>query len=176
MSGDTPLSKDWAMLGFSTGVAASLLKTLANKGLSKLGAPTLQYGGLASGLVLGKKPKLGGLVPVTLKGADEQILANMVDGLAGGVFGATMAYMHFKMPPGHEVVKGTVAGALLMIGVIAGGHVLQIDNIPGIKAKQSLTLIASGAAFGALQGYILGRYGPGLVEHTSRPQAQRMPN
>lgn len=173
---NTPFRKDWFLLGFATGAVSSIGKNLANLVLYEAGVPTLFYGSMASGMMLGKRDRFGGLLRNGPRNRGEWAIGYMADAMLGGVFGAGLAYLHTKTPPGNELAKGAITGALLGGTTLVGGRMMKLDALARATPAQSIAVVATSAIFGALQGAVLGRMGssmiaqshPIMVQQTSR--------
>lgn len=166
MAKNTPIIKDWFLLGFTSGVAASIAKTLTNFALNKAGVPTTHFGSMASAMILGKKGRLGGLLPPPELTKSEWVLGYVADALFGGLLGAGLAYVYVKTPPGNEFAKGAVGGAGLWAGTMALGKQLKLARLAQAQAPEMMTLLGSSVLFGGLQGLVIGKYGASAIEQS----------
>lgn len=163
---NTPVRKDWFVLGFLTGAASSVAKTATNAILAKSGLPTQCYGIMATSAILGKKTILGGRIENPPKTPSEWAIGYTTDALMGGLFGAGMSYVLAKTPPGNEFFKGAVGGAALWAGTQMIGRQLQLSGFVPARACEMATLLAVNTLFGGLTGLALGRWGASVVEQS----------
>lgn len=159
----TPIVRDWAVFGFAVGAATSVLKTLTNYALLKMGVHVVHYGNIGSGLIMGTKPRIGRLIAGPPK-PPEVALGYLVDTLAGGAIGAAICRLvQSATPPGNEIIKGTGAGALIAVGTLAAGKMLKMDAFTKITPAAGFALIGTGALYGTIEGIAMAKYGASLI-------------
>lgn len=163
MPKNPPMIKDWFMLGFSVGAVSSLCKSVFNEIIHKAGVPTIRYGSVAAGLVLGKKPRLFGIIPARPRTKQEWMLGYATDIFMGGIFGAAVAYMKTKMPPGYAIHKGAILGAAIGGGTLILGNELRVDHLIKLKPVKITTFLSTAALFGGLEGAFLQKYNTQMV-------------
>lgn len=163
MTKNTPITKDWLMLGMLTGVGGAIAKELVNYGLFKKNIPTVRYASIAGGAVLGKRATFG-IIPKKPRTTAEWAIGHVGDIVLGGLFGSTLSYVISKSPPGNEITKGIGGGVTLWATTLAFGNLLNLDGLARIKPNQMASLLAVSALFGGTQGYFLGKYREGLIE------------
>jgi hypothetical protein len=163
MAKNTPIIKDWFMFGFTVGVVSSVAKTFFNAAIHKAGVPTIRYGSVAAGLVLGKKPRLFGIIPAKPRTRGEWLIGYATDAFMGGIFGASVAYLKTKMPPGYAVHKGAILGAAIGGGSLILGNELRIDHMIKLSPIKISTFIATAALFGGLEGTFIQRFGTKMI-------------
>jgi hypothetical protein len=163
MAKNTPLIKDWFLLGMVTGMAASVAKAVVNYGLDKAGVPTIPHQTLASSMLLRKRARLGGLLTRPPASAGQKLLGYAADTFAGGAFGVALSYLNARTPAGNEAAKGALGGATLGMLTLAAGNGLNLAGFRRLKTGQAATVLGLDALFGGLAGVIFGRYGAKLV-------------
>ncbi|MBS3982992.1 MAG: hypothetical protein KGZ41_04260 [Dethiobacter sp.] len=165
MTKNTPITKDWLMMGIVSGVAGTMAKDLLNYVLDKNNIPTVRYASIASGTILGKRA-IFGIIPKKAKTTDEIALGYVADIILASFFGTTLAYLITKSPPGNEIVKGIAGGGILWATTLGVGNLLAIDGLARINPKQMASLLSTSALFGGVQGYLLGKYRENLIEQS----------
>lgn len=163
MGKNTPIIKDWLFLGMTTGMMASVAKSLVNYALDKAGVPTIQHGMLAGNMVLGKRDRLWGLIPGGPRTPREHVVGYVADTVAGAGFGAALSYIYAKSPAGNEALKGALGGAILGFMTLAVGNQLNVSNFRKLTAGKVATLVGTSALFGGLEGMVIGKYGAKLA-------------
>lgn len=159
---NTPLIKDWLAFGFATGALLSTAKTVVSSLMGRAGVRSLPFGRTATHLILGNRTRPW-WSPARRDTREEKALGAIVDTMMGGLYGTATSFVIALSPPGNEVAKGSMAGALASIATIAFGRVLRIQDVMAIEADEAIEMIAAGALFGGVQGLILGRYGSGMT-------------
>lgn len=167
MDRQRPISEDWFMLGLTTGVAASVAKSLVNLGLRQAGVPTVPYHTFAGGWVLGKKPWFQARVPGEPRTTGEKALGHVAETLYGGLFGIGIAYVLAHTPPGHESIKGAIGGAACWAFVTASLN--QVARPRRFSGGQMATLLGMNLFYGALQGALIGRCRSAPADQPQRP-------
>ncbi len=165
MTKNTPITKDWLMMGMLTGVGGAIAKNIVNYALYKKNIPTVLYASIAGGAVLGKRASFG-IIPKHPKTAAEWTIGYVGDLVLGGLFGTTLAYVITKSPPGNETAKGFGGGVTLWATTLAVGNFFAIDGLARIKPTQMASLLGVSAIFGGVQGYFLGKYREGMIEQS----------
>ncbi|MBS3897661.1 MAG: hypothetical protein KGZ54_03680 [Dethiobacter sp.] len=165
MTKNTPITKDWLMMGIATGVAGTLAKDLFNYGLYKKNIPTVRYASIASGTILGKRATFG-IIPKKAKTRGELALGLVADIILASFFGTTLTHLIIKSPPGNEIIKGIAGGGILWATTLGFGNLLAIDGLARIKPNQMASLLGSSALFGGVQGYFLGKYREKMIEQS----------
>ncbi|MGE5553910.1 MAG: hypothetical protein ACM3XZ_08340 [Betaproteobacteria bacterium] len=164
MTKDTPLVKDWLLLGMAAGMAASVAKSLVNYGLSRARVPTIRHGTLAGNIVMGKRERLGGFLPAGAPRTSGELAAGyLADTIVGAAFGAALSYVYAKTPPGNETVKGVLGGAAMGAMTLALGNQLKVKGFRNLSPGQVTSMLATSALFGGLEGWVIGRYGAKLA-------------
>lgn len=163
MAKNTPFLKDWFLLGMTTGMTASVAKSMVNYALDKAGIPTVGYSTLAGNMVLGRRGWLGGLVRGGPRTLGDRLIGHVLDTIVGGAYGVTLSYVYSKTPPGNEATKGMLGGAALGAATLALGNQWNVTGFHRLTAGKIATLLAMSTLFGGLEGWVLGRYGAKLA-------------
>lgn len=163
MNRNTPIRKDWFILGLAAGMASSGVKSAINWLLGKSGLPTAPYGLMAGNMVLGKREPswLPGLKPVRTRG--EIWIGRISDVIFGGAFGVASAYLMSKSPPGNEIFKGALGGSILWALTFMVPNQMRVSKL---KPAEMGTLLLTDIIFGMVHGAIIGRYGSSLVRES----------
>ncbi|MDI6871211.1 MAG: hypothetical protein QME79_07620 [Bacillota bacterium] len=171
MTRNTPFTKDWLLLGMATGMAASAAKSLVNYALDRTRVPTIQHGTLAGNIVMGKRERLGGLLPGGApRTSGERAAGYLADTIAGAACGVALSYVYAKTPPGNETIKGILGGAVMGTVTLALGNQLRVKGFRNLSPGQVTSMLATSALFGGLEGWVIGRYGAKLA-----PQSHPLP-
>lgn len=163
MTKNIPFTRDWLLLGLAVGIGGALAKTLANVALDKAGVPTVQHTTLTDNLVLGRRTSLPRMFAEKPHTVGEKAAGYLMDTLAGGAYGAALSYIYAKSPPGNEVAKGVLGGAILELMTLAAGRQLDVPGFRNLTPGRVFTLLGLSGFFGGLQGAIFGRYGARLT-------------
>lgn len=165
MTKNTPITKDWLMMGIVTGIAGTLAKDLLNYGLYENKIPTVRYANIAGGTILGKKATFG-VIPKKPRTTSEWAIGYVADIILASFFGTSLAYLITKSPPGNEIIKGIAGGGILWATTLGFGNLLAIDGLARVKPNQMATLLGTSVLFGGVQGYFLGKYRENLIEQS----------
>lgn len=166
MSTNTPVRKDWFLLGLLTGMGCSVAKSLLGVAAQRAGIPAKPYASLAGNMMMGARPRLGGLVQGGLSTPEEKLVGAAADTIAGGAFGVALGYVYAKSPPGHEVVKGALGGAALGTLTLAVGRQLRVSGFQNMTVRNAAIHLGLSTFFGGLEGLILGQYSSRLVQQS----------
>ncbi|MGE5507467.1 MAG: hypothetical protein ACM3RP_03100, partial [Chitinophagales bacterium] len=98
--------------------------------------------------MMGQKPKLGGLIKGGLRTPGERLVGSLADTIAGGAFGAALSYTYAHTPPGNEVVKGALGGAILGAFSLAAGRQLGVSGFQHMTARDAATHLGLSTLFG----------------------------
>lgn len=160
---NTPIIKDWYLLGLTTGIASAAVKSSLNYLASRVGFATSPYGALAGDMILGRRPHRWWAFHRPVRSRPEQMVGYLADLVFGGIFGVAASYVYSKTPPGNEILKGALGGSALWALTFMVPNQMSVSQL---KADQMVTLLGIDVLYGVMQGALIGRFGAKLIDQS----------
>lgn len=144
---NSPMIKDWFLLGLVSGSVNALSKRTLSGILSKFNLKSLDYSVVAEEILTSGK--------LESTGVSKKVVGVLADIVIGSIFGMGLARVYATTPPGNEIVKGALGGGLIWgLSMMAGTHT---GILKKVKSSEMLTTFIVDALFGAGLGFMVGR-------------------